>query len=115
LNRYLMPEIYQKKIIELENVEERVVWLLNRKEHLRNCDKCLIFYYWKHVDGLNNIGYDTIHALTTAETITRCRRHVQNDLALFLPTEVDVITARSICEDAVRDWAIHNKKLMGEE
>jgi hypothetical protein len=108
---YSQRTIYDRKIDEFDNSEIRVAWLLFHYVHLRNCDKCLIHYYWSFVDGLKEIDSSTIHGLTPAETITRCRRHIQNDLGFFLPSEQDVIDARSISQDAVRDWVVRGKLL----
>jgi len=107
---YTQNYIYQQKINNLITCEERVVWLLSKYPHLRDCDKCLVIYYWKHVDNLDIVNRDNIHALTSSETIRRVRQHIQNELGLFLPTETKVILARSIGESAVREWNIMSKK-----
>ena len=105
---YSQPGIYKKKIEELSECEEKVVWLFAKFPHLRDCDKCLLFEYWKCVDDFYPQflrDKEIIHKLTPAETITRIRRYIQNDLGLFLPTDSDVIKAREISELAVSDWA----------
>jgi hypothetical protein len=103
------PWVFKLKVEELNNVEEKVTWLLARKEHLRNCDKCLIMYYWKIVDGLKKINKQAVHALTSSETIRRVRQHIQNDLALYLPTDEDTRHARKITEEAYIFWVQKNK------
>jgi hypothetical protein len=111
---YTMPGIYAKKIIELETCEERTAWLLQKNEHLRNCDKCLLIYYWKHVDNLDNISRENIHAMTSAESITRARRILQNNLGLFLPTDAEVVRSRAINEVAVMEWAFKEREMKHE-
>jgi hypothetical protein len=108
---YTMPGLYAKKILELETCAERVCWLLEKNEHLRNCDKCLIIYYWKHVDALDNVSKDNIHSLTPSESIRRVRQHIQNDLGLWPPTEEKVLLARKINESAVQDWILNHKRI----
>jgi len=113
---YTRPGLYLKKIEKLNDCEEKVVLLLAKSEHLRNCDKCLIFAYWKEADRFHmftkwfldeSVLIEKIHTLTPAETITRVRRYIQNDLNLWLPTEKDVIESREINKDAVKEWAKH--------
>ena len=82
---YTTTSFKSKNIRDLQTVEENVAYLLNNFPHLRNCDKCLIFYYFKHIDGLTKITRENIHKLTSAESITRIRRHLQRDCDVFLP------------------------------
>lgn len=113
---YTMPGLYQKKIEELERVEERVCWLFKRYPNLRNSDKLLIFYYWVLVDGYDgSLEESVITALTSSETIRRVRQHIQNDLSLFLPFDSEVIESRKIGEEAVRDWAVFKKIMKDKE
>ena len=103
---YQQPGIYGKKIEELEETEVKVVRLLHDYPHYRNCDKCLIMGFWVLVDNFKGVlSSDIIHGLTPAESITRARRIIQNDLGLFLPDDPDIIMARGICESAVRNWS----------
>lgn len=108
-----MPGLYRKKIEELEDTEEKLCWLLKEKPHLRDCDKCLVMQYWVVIDGWSG-EFDTkeIHKLTPSETITRMRRHVQNDLGLWLPLEENTQVSRDISRDAVQEWAIKEKEMM---
>ena len=70
----------------------------------------MIAYYWYQVDGYSGgTNRVSIHSLTPAETITKCRRYIQNDLNMYLPNDADVIDARNINSVAVHSWAIKNK------
>jgi hypothetical protein len=105
---YTHHKIYSKKLNELHTTEEKVIKLLKENPHYRNCDKCLIMAFWFLVDGYNmQLDARTIHKLTPAETITRCRRYIQNDLFLFLPTDDEVKERREISQEAVREWSKH--------
>ncbi len=118
---YSQSGLYRKKIESLRECEEKVIWLLAKYSHLRDCDKCLLFNYWAFVDGLDvlagttintfSLNRELVHKLTPAETITRIRRYIQNDLGLFLPTDPDVIKAREISELDVHDWANRIKEM----
>lgn len=111
---YSQPGLYEKKIEELREVEETVVWLLEKHVHARDCDKCLIWLYWALKDDISitpiktaavYIDTTVIHRLTSPGTITRCRRKIQNDLGMFLPTDEEVREGRNITEQAYKDWA----------
>ena len=110
---YSQAKIFESKVRELENVEEQVVWLLHHYPKTRNSDLILLFKFWNFVEKLHcsDLGDSFILTLTPAETITRCRRHIQNDLGLFLPTHESVIEVRNICQEAVRSWAIREGEL----
>jgi hypothetical protein len=91
----------------MENVEERVVWILAKYPKTRNHYNILIFNYWKLVEGMNSFDfYDENRQieLTTSESITRACRHIQNELGLFKPDE-EIQDGRAVCEEAVKDWA----------
>jgi len=115
---YTNPRTFEKKLQEMEEVEEQVAWLLQKDEHLRNNDNLLIWAFWNEVNkpilrgvckdliefGEEIIPYPVVH-LVKAESITRCRRMLQNTLGLFLPTDTQVIEERKISEAAVKEWA----------
>lgn len=109
---YVRPKFYDKLLNELEEVEEKVCWLLAKYKHFRNCDTCLLFYYWREVENWNCLIVENIiHRLTAAETITRVRRYIQNDLHLWLPTDSEVILKRDIKKNVMCDWATNHKNI----
>ena len=109
---YTRPHFYQKVLSQLQEVEEKICWLLAKSEHFRNCDMCLMFYYWSHIDHWNSYqNPTTLHKLTSAETITRCRRYIQNTLHLWVPTDPEVVEKRSIKESAIKEWFIARNKI----
>ena len=112
---FLKPGLYSRTVKELETVEEKVCWLLEKFEKLRNKDRLLIFYYWNMVDGYTGeLKESVIMNLTSSETVRRVRAKIQNKYNLFLPTDDDVVLARNIKQDAVRDWAV-SQRLLQEE
>jgi len=66
-------------------------------------DKLKVFKLWY----MGDLDQKAIHLLTTPETITRCRRIIQNDLGLFLPSNEHTIETRNICKEAVKQWSKH--------
>lgn len=111
---YSRDEFYQKKVEQLEMIEERVCWLLAKFEHVRNCDTCLIHFYWREVDKVaysNHTDSEFLHKLTSADDIVRKRAHIQNRLGMWLPTTKEVILARKIKEMAYHEWLSRRTKL----
>jgi len=103
---YTQPTFYQKKLEELRNTEKCVAWLLHHNAHLRNCDKCLVKAFEIQVDKYDgNLNREVIHRLTPKESITRCRRKL-NEIGLFLPTEDTVMELRNVAEHVVREWSL---------
>lgn len=104
---YSRPGLYRLTIEELKTVEERVLWLLRRRESFRNNDMSLIWGYWRIFDNLDTTKLDaeSFKKLTSPESIRRVRQKIQNDYGLWLPTTKEVLEARKIKESAVRDWA----------
>ena len=105
---YLQPGVYTKTLEELKTAEERVMRLLSDNEEGRNNDTRLLFDYWKAFDGHKegHVMVEVFH-LTAPETIVRVRRHIQNDLGFFPPTDPEVSKARGIRACAFKDWAQH--------
>ena len=102
---------YNKKIKELNRVKEKTAWILANYPFTRNSDKALIYQYWRIADEIEEVNEENFDELTIAESITRSRRYIQNDLNLYLPTDEEIIAGRRISEQAVRDWIIRNKQL----
>lgn len=72
----------------METVKENVYKLLETDVRARNDDKYLLYLYWSKVDGVGiYIPFDKFKELTPFETISRCRRDIQNKIGLFPPTQ----------------------------
>ena len=108
---YIGSNFITKRIYELKETQEKVAWLLATTEHLRNCDKCLIQYFWRVCDGYKgSLSNKAIHSLTPAETITRQRRFIQNTLNLYPPTDEDVAVKRNISKHVFNSWFSEKNK-----
>ena len=113
---YSRPHFYEKCLSELEEVEERVVWLLAKHDKARNSDMFLLMKYWLNVNKWNGLFIEPyIHLITNAETIIRKRRYIQNTLSLFLPTNPIVAEGRGIKEAAYRDHFSTPYRTMNDE
>ncbi len=73
----------------LGKTEQRVAWLLQRFPETRDSDTALAVRYWKTfqadvLEKWNRLDLDILFDLDHFETLSRVRRHVQNDLQLFV-------------------------------
>jgi len=107
---YQNPGVYNKKYAELVSTEEKTVRILKDFPETRNSDTELMFQFWYMFDNMSfspavAIAQKKLGSITPAETITRCRRYIQNELGLFLPTDEKVLENRKISSLAVKDWA----------
>ena len=119
----------------LNTIKERVRSLLERDVRCRNNDKHLILEYLKDQgydvrvedstvweDGrfvqkphiVWRIVEEQFGAIPAFETITRCRRAVQNTDGEFLPTDPHVVHARGIREGLVREYFAGDVKFLRE-
>lgn len=106
---YYTSKVYHQKWEQMATTMDKVAFLLNDIEHLRNCDKCLIRVYHRKADNYHGeIDQDIIHGLTPEESITRARRQIQA-MGMFLPTDEGILKARRLCELAVKDWSINER------
>jgi hypothetical protein len=102
---YSQEAIYQKKLDEMQTCEEKVAYLMHRNAHLRECDRCLLKAYELQVDNYDgSLDKSIIHKLTPKESITRARRKLQ-ELGILLPIDDDVVEARHIAAEAMKDWS----------
>lgn len=101
-------------LTELTQVQETVRNVLSSCPLARNSDKWLVLKVWEIEaadydikDGQTvkwHIAAICLPYLTTPETITRLRRHIQNVEGKYLPTDPEVIKQRRIKEEKVREY-----------
>ena len=112
--KYTNQGIFLKKIEELENTMDKTVWILKHFPKTRDSDNMLMWEFWLQNDRLARTGIFSLEGemrdsiilgFTKAESISRCRRKIQNDLGLYLPTKKEIIKGREISEKAVREWS----------
>jgi hypothetical protein len=75
----------------LANTESRVAWLLARYPGCRESDTTLAIHYWERyqadvLEEWDRKSLDVLYSLDSFETISRIRRHIQNDLWLWIGT-----------------------------
>lgn len=77
--------------MDKKRIRDNVEMILEKYPKTRDDDKLLVLQYWNKVDGISikkkriNVNDILSHA-TTAESITRARRLVQNDRDDLQPT-----------------------------
>lgn len=76
---------------EIGTIEKRVASILHDFPETRDSDRALVIRYWNvyqadTVAEWSDLGLEVIHQLDDFNTITRVRRHIQNDLQLFCGT-----------------------------
>ena len=70
-----------------EKIKDVVHSILKKDNRARNNDKFLVLETLRHMGFKVYIDYEDLEMMPSFETITRCRRFIQNDLKECLPTE----------------------------
>ena len=78
---------------QLARIEDRVAYLLLHFPETRESDTALVIRYWRKfqadvIEAHSPLDLDILYDLDNLETITRCRRHIQNELGLWRGTRV---------------------------
>ena len=94
---------------EFKDMEERVLRVLESSMLSRNSDKWLIFEVlqllkFKTIGKTVLINFNDLEDVPSFETITRCRRKIQNKDNKFLPTDPQVLVKRRFKEEQVRAY-----------
>ena len=97
-------------------IYQMVEFVLEHSETARDSDEILTTFIWetyyseycyeipsKHVRGFTS--YDIIYNLPSFQTISRCRRYIQNNEKRFLPTSEAVRKKRGIKEEEYHKMA----------
>ena len=93
----------------INTIKHKVVKCLEKYEQARNSDKILIgviaWEYYSHlIDRKKRIYLKDLHKLPSYETITRCRRLIQNTEKKLLPTSKSVLEKRGLLEEEHREY-----------
>ena len=83
-------------------VEQEVYMLLKNYPACRDCDNLLIIKYWEIETGCFFFHPEVSSELTSAESITRARRYIQNVQNIFLPS-LAVALNRRFKEELLRE------------
>lgn len=101
----IKDETRNATISEFLKTKEGVESLLANDERCRNDDLWLILRYWESMQHITlQIPFDQLSAMTSAETITRVRREIQNKENKYLPTKADVLIKRRIRQETIHDY-----------
>lgn len=107
-----MPGLYERLISDIQLIEEKVARLLHDEPKTRDSDPILVVMFWDKFDNFKHKYFiRKFHDITSPETITRCRRAIQNDCGLFLPVNDNIRKDRKIKQEAFRDWATLEKNI----
>ena len=87
-----------------EKIRQNVEEILKVNELARGNDNWLLFSYWIRFDGLNIyfFYYDCVKNMTSAESITRARRKIQES-GMYLPDNPETLIRRRIKAQVVRN------------
>lgn len=122
LNSFMNQE-KQKTQLEFVSTKELVRSVMNKFISTRNNDTLLIFRCWEQLGIYIDFTGSHIEMLASenellnapsAETITRCRREIQNVENDLLPTNMAVLDKRRIREDHIREYYATDSYIMAE-
>ena len=89
---------------EIKKCKQIVKEVLREDEKARNSDLWLILMVWQKKQQIKIfIPYNKLKQMIPAETITRCRRNIQNDERIFRPTDPEVIRKRGKRQQEFRE------------
>lgn len=99
---------------EQKEVILKVAEILEQDERARNSDLWLIIQFWRKSGIRIFVPYEQLDNMTSAETITRARRVVQNDHNKFLPTNPEVLHKRKVKEEILREYFSNRPDIIGQ-
>ena len=101
-----MPETLK----EFSTTEAQVRLLLATEERCRNDDKWLSYRVFEQIAKAKGkyvfIPFELFREFPSFETISRCRRKVQNKEGLYPPTDASILIKRSSREGAIKEWSL---------
>lgn len=81
-----------EEINKLNTIKANVERLMAEDERCRNDDKWLWYRYVREIQGIKLfIPFDQFEKMVTFETITRCRRKIQNTEGRYPPTKKTIL------------------------
>lgn len=96
----------------IENIKDRVAFILNNSTDARNSDIMLAWEYWKDFEPEiltgNSVDMEQMLQLTKISSLSRIRAKIQNEYKLFLADEV-VRKYRGMLDDDMRQEAVDDK------
>jgi hypothetical protein len=96
--------------VDRDLIKKNVFELLKNDERTRNDDRWLIYRYIRDIQKINIfIPFEDFKRMIPFESVSRCRRHIQNNDKVFLPTDQKVREHRQISEEDWLAWVRKNK------
>lgn len=96
----------------IENIKDRVAFILNNSTDARNSDVILAWEYWKGFESEilsgNSVNLSQMLLLTKISSLCRIRAKIQNEYKLFVADEA-VRQYRGMLDDNMRQEAIEDK------
>lgn len=91
---------------DIDKIKDLVEEVLEEDTHARNSDLWLIIQIWQKKQKIKCfIPFEELPNLASPETITRCRRKL-NEEGKYLPTNPQVLERRGIRQEEFREWAV---------
>lgn len=95
---------------EYKTIKALVYYLLQTNERCRNDDKYLVYCVYQQIARQNGkkifIPFDLFLKFPAFETISRCRRYIQNKQEELLPTNPEVIMKRSARQKKIKEMMV---------
>ena len=106
-NQSVIPR-HQKYLEQLEQVEDKVKYILENIPESRNLkNKDFVFLYWHFVSKLNIISNDVIKTLDDPESIRRCRQLlVQHNREKYGPDNEELLKEKTMKENATYQFVL---------
>jgi len=89
---------------EIMTITNRVRKIMSNDPKTRNSDLFLILQTLKQMGLKIEIDFEQLKEIPSFETITRCRRHIQNTEKILLPTIMEIAIKRRIKESEFRAY-----------
>lgn len=106
INNLKVVKTRRGELKKRDEIKQNILKLLREDERCRNSDKWLIYRYLKDVQGIPiYMPFQDFERMVSFESVTRARRHVQNNDGMFLPSDPEVRRRRDISEESWIRWA----------
>lgn len=112
-----MDDLETDIILEQREAKKLVKEILKEDARARNSDLWLCLQIWIKKQNIKLlIPQNQIKDMITPETITRCRREIQNnpDNPQFLPTDPQVMIRRQFKESVLKRFYANNQTILNE-
>ena len=95
---------------EINQVSKKVLKILESDERARGDDKWLTYKVFREYTNIY-IPFEDFKNLPSFETVSRCRRKIQNKDGLFLPTDNRVRMQRKVRREIFKEMMSKNESI----